>query len=67
VFSDPEHSHSEERFKTIGRTGSGRCVLIVFTLRDRGGETFVRPVGARYMHQKEVEYYEKTVAEAEQR
>ena len=31
VFPDPEHSACGERFKSIGRTGDGRGVLIVFT------------------------------------
>jgi len=67
VFPDPGHSGSEERFKAIGRTEEGRFVLIVFTLRKRGDETFIRPVSARYMHGKEVEHYEEEAAEAEKR
>jgi uncharacterized DUF497 family protein len=67
VFPDPEHSEAEERFKAIGRTDDGRGVLIVFTLRRQEDETFIRPVSARYMHRKEVEYYEKEIAKAEKR
>lgn len=67
VFPDPEHSGTEERFKGIGRTGDGRGVLIVFTLRRQEGDTFIRPVSARYMHRKEVEHYEKAIAKAEER
>jgi uncharacterized protein len=67
VFPDPEHSEAEERFKAIGRTDDGRGVLIVFTLRRQEGDTFIRPVSARYMHGKEVEYYEKEIAKAEKR
>jgi len=67
LFPDLAHSGAEERFKAIGLTDDGRGVLIVFTLRKRGGETFIRPVAARYMHRKEVEYYEKATAEAEKR
>jgi len=67
VFPDPAHSGAEERFKAIGRTDDGRGVLIVFTLRKQGGETFVRPVSARYMHLKEVVHYEKATAKAEKR
>lgn len=34
VFPDPAHSSSEERFKAIGRTETGRMVFVVFTLRE---------------------------------
>jgi hypothetical protein len=67
VFPDPEHSGTEERFKAIGRTDDGRGVLIVFTLRRREDDTFIRPVSARSMHGKEVEYYEREIAKAEKR
>lgn len=67
VFPDPAHSRGETRFKAIGRTDQGRSVLIVFTLRKRGGEMLIRPIGARYMHAKEVRYYEKEVAKIERR
>jgi uncharacterized DUF497 family protein len=67
VVPDPAHSDAEERFKAIGRTEDGRGVLIVFTLRRQDGDTYIRPVSARYMHRKEVEHYEKAIAEAHQR
>jgi uncharacterized protein len=62
VFLDPEHSEIEGRFKAIGRTEDGRGVLLVFTLRRREEGIFIRPVSARYMHRKEVEYYEEEIA-----
>jgi uncharacterized DUF497 family protein len=64
VFPDPEHSDSEERFKAIGRTEDGRAVFVVFTLREHDGETLIRPISARYMRRREIDYYEKEVAEA---
>lgn len=67
VFPDPAHSRSETRFKAIGRTNQGRSVLIVFTLRKRGDETFIRPISARYMHAKEIRYYEKEAAKTPKR
>jgi uncharacterized protein len=67
MFPDPEHSETEERFKAIGRADDGRGVLIVFTLRRQEEDIFIRPVSARYMHRKEVEYYEKEIAKAEKR
>lgn len=67
VVPDPEHSDTEEQLKAIGRTDDGRGVLIVFTLRRLGDELFIRPVSARYMHRKEVEYDEKAIAKTDQR
>jgi hypothetical protein len=67
VFPDPVHSAAEQRFKAIGRTGAGRGVLVVFTLRTKGATEFIRPVSARYMHQKEVAYHEEAVARTENR
>jgi uncharacterized DUF497 family protein len=62
VVPDPRHSTAEERFKAIGVTDEGRHVLVVFALRSRGGERFIRPISARYMHGREVRYYEETAA-----
>lgn len=67
VFPDPAHSRIEERFKAIGWSNDGRGVLIVFTLRKKGRDTFIRPVSARHMHRKEIEHYEKEAAKTEKR
>ena len=65
VFSDPTHSKGEERFKAIGKNDKGRHILIVFTLRRRKDETLIRPISARYMRQKEVDYYEEEAAKTQ--
>ncbi len=67
VFPDPSHSRREERFHAIGKTASGRSVFVVFTWRKRGPDRLVRPISARYMHRKEVAYYEKEIAKTEDR
>lgn len=59
VLPDHAHSLSEERLRAIGRTGSGRYVFLVFTVRERDGRKYIRPISARYMHRKEIESYEK--------
>jgi uncharacterized DUF497 family protein len=64
VLPDPGHSETEERFKAIGQTGDGRAVLVVFTLRRRQADTLIRPLSARYMHRKEVDYYEAEATKA---
>lgn len=67
AFPDPFHSQTEERFHAIGKTASGRGVFVVFTLRRREGKTLIRPISARYMHHKEIVYYEKETAKTEKR
>jgi uncharacterized DUF497 family protein len=63
----PAHSRGEHRFKAIGRSDEGRHILIVFTLRTHRGETFIRPISARYMHKREIDYYEEEAARAQKR
>ncbi|MEZ5904823.1 MAG: BrnT family toxin [Geminicoccaceae bacterium] len=69
VYADPDHSQTEQRLRAIGRTEAGRWLFVVFTLREFDGQTLIRPVGARYMHAKEVMRYgqgqtQKTAAPA---
>lgn len=56
VHDNPVHSDTEQRFKAIGQTNSKRLAYVSFTFR--GG--LIRPVSARFMHQKEVDSYEQT-------
>jgi uncharacterized DUF497 family protein len=67
VLPDPIHSKSEERFKAIGKSDGGRWIFLVFTLRTQRGKRLVRPIGARFMHKKEVEHYQKETATAQKR
>lgn len=59
ILPDTAHATTEERLRAIGRTEGGRYVFLVFTLRERGGQRFIRPISARYMHQTEIDSYEK--------
>jgi hypothetical protein len=54
-----EHSPGEERLKAIGKRREGRYIFLVFTIRERNGDRFIRPISARCMHRKEVAHYEK--------
>ncbi len=65
VIPDPAHSHREVRLRAIGTDAYGRYIFAVFTLRSRIGETLIRPISARYMHDKEILHYEAQKAEAE--
>ena len=59
VRKDAKHSQSEERQWAIGKTDEGRWVFLVFTIRERGGKTLIRPISARYMHKKEMRHHEE--------
>jgi len=38
---------AEQRLIAIGRTAAGQYAFVVFTPRNREGETFIRPISAR--------------------
>jgi uncharacterized DUF497 family protein len=65
TFPDVAHSTRETRWLGIGRTAAGRYVFLAFTIRTRAGERWIRPISARYMHAKEIKYYEAQVARPE--
>ena len=54
VAPDPTHSATEARHIAIGRTPEGRPAFVAFCWR--GGR--IRPISARYMHDREVIRYE---------
>jgi uncharacterized DUF497 family protein len=56
----PDPFPEEPRMRAIGTTAAGRYVFLVFMLRQIDGETRLRPISARYMHQKEIAHYEGT-------
>jgi len=49
----------ERRMRAIGKTAAGRYIFLAFVLREIGNQIKLRPVSARYMHQKEVDNYER--------
>jgi len=66
IFPDPMHSRAEQRLKAIGRGVHGRYIFIVLTLRKRGDAVLIRPISARYMHEKEIRHYETQKTEIEE-
>ena len=58
VAPDPKHSAEEDQFIAVGRNSAGRALFVAFTLRTNDGQRLVRPVSARYMHEKEAQRYE---------
>ena len=59
VMADP--SLDEPRMRAIGKTQAGRYVFLVFMLREIDSQTKLRPISARYMHQKEIDHYEDQI------
>lgn len=57
-WEDPDHSWEESRSKRLGRSGAGRILLIVYTVRRRphGHET-IRIISARQASRKERKAY----------
>ena len=53
IYRDFYHSEREERYICLGKTGKGRLLFIVFTLR----EEKVRVISARPANQKERSLY----------
>ena len=47
-----------------GKNSDGRYIFVVFTLRRKEGKRLIRPIGARYMHAKEIENYERQKGKA---
>ncbi|MCL1939309.1 MAG: BrnT family toxin [Desulfovibrionaceae bacterium] len=56
----PDPHPDEPRMRAIGKSKAGRYLFLVFMFRVNDGQAFVRPISARYMHQREVDHYEKT-------
>jgi uncharacterized DUF497 family protein len=57
----PDPNTGESRMRAIGKTADERYVFVVFTLRRIRGQTLLRPISARYMHQKEIDHYERQI------
>lgn len=57
----PDPHPKEPRMRAIGRTLAGRYVFLVFLLRKIDHQTKLRPISARYMHQKEIDHYENQI------
>jgi uncharacterized DUF497 family protein len=58
VAPDLKHAHLEDRLIAVGRTAQGRPLFVAFTIRERFGQPTIRPVSARYMHEREARNYE---------
>jgi uncharacterized DUF497 family protein len=57
----------EDRRIAVGKTASGRGVFVAFTMRTKGQMRLLRPISARFMHEKEFAAYEKERSTTENR
>jgi uncharacterized DUF497 family protein len=57
----------ESRFIGIGLTTKRRFAFVVFTTRETGNDLMLRPISARYMHQREVRKYGEAIANLQKR
>ncbi len=67
VMPDPKNTQTEVRLLAIGRTEKGRYMFVVFTPRQSGHTTLLRPISARYMHRREIRKYEHEIARIQKR
>lgn len=51
---------TESRFDAVGQTEAGRFMFIVFTIKAGAEGLLIRPISARFMHDKEVRRYDQT-------
>jgi uncharacterized DUF497 family protein len=57
---DPDHSESEDRWITLGISGSGRLLVVCHTFREEPGESVtIRIYSARRPTSKETRSYEE--------
>jgi uncharacterized DUF497 family protein len=57
----PDPYPEEPRMRAIGKTSAGRYVFLVFMIRQFNDQFFLRPISARFMHQKEIDHYENKI------
>lgn len=55
ILLNQNHNSDEVRYHAVGDSGIGRYIFVVFTIR----KELIRVISARYMHQKEIENYER--------
>nr|VFJ65681.1 MAG: hypothetical protein BECKFW1821A_GA0114235_12132 [Candidatus Kentron sp. FW] len=59
VLPDRYPPELETRFNAVGKNENGRYAFVVFTFRSKGKRHTIRPISARYMHEREIEHYER--------
>ena len=67
LHPDMAHSTNETRYRAIGSIESGRWIFCVMTFRQTGSWTLLWPISARFMHAREIAYYEKEITRSDKR
>ena len=62
IHPDIAHSSTEDRYIAIGSTNNQRAIFVGFAYRHGEQGLLIRPITARYMHEKEFRKYEKAFA-----
>ncbi len=62
ILPDVEHPGMEQRQIAAGTLLNGERIFVAFTLREVGGQTRLRPISARRMHEGEGRKYEQETA-----
>jgi uncharacterized DUF497 family protein len=58
IAPDLKHTEDEQRLLAAGRSPlNNHSMFVVFTLRGDEDARLIRPISARYMHQREAERY----------
>ena len=57
----PDPHQNEPRMRAIGKTDAERHIFLVFVFREIENKVFLRPISARFMHQKEIDHYESQI------
>jgi uncharacterized protein len=60
IYPDLLHSEIEERWQAIGRSPENRWIFVAFTVREGSEQSLLRPLSARYMHDKEIRHYDES-------
>jgi len=67
VAPDPAHSTTETRFLAIGGAAGARRIFLAFTFRASANGLLIRPISARYMHQREIDRLDQALAHPRKR
>ena len=57
VLKDKNETLDEARFNAVGKNQEDKYLFIVFTFRTNANGRLMRPISARYMHEKEIARY----------
>lgn len=63
LLKDQKHSENENRMLALGfPPATKKPFFVAFTFRDKNNKRLIRPISARYMHDKEARRYEQKTA-----